>query len=77
MAQLAFKAVLRMKSIIISVHAESIILSVSPAESIILSAGCAKQIINLSNSRKCGNNGGGRGDSGGSNGFEFHSSNNN
>ncbi len=61
--------------IILSAHAESIILSVH-AESIILSAGGAKQQSTIGCSRKCGNNDGGRGNSGGGDGFDVGSSNN-
>ncbi len=81
--------------IILSAHAESIILSAPPtksmilsallaesmilsacAESIILSAGSAKQQPTKSCSRKFGNNGGVRGNSGGGDGFDIGSGNN-
>ncbi len=72
------------ESIILSAHAESIILSAPPAKSMILSAraesiihsaGGAKQQSTISCSGKCGNNGGSRGDSGGGNGFDVGSGN--
>ncbi len=56
--------------------AESIILSLH-AESIILSAGGAKQQSTISCSGKCGNDGSSRGNSGGGNGFDVDSGNNN
>ncbi len=60
----------------ISAHpAERMILS-AHAESIILSAGGAKQQSTKSSSGKCGNDGGGRGDSGGEVGFDVGSGDN-
>ncbi len=80
------------ESIILSVHAASIILSLLPAESmilspppaesiihsvhaesIILSAGGTKEQSIKSCSGNCGNNGGGRGDSGGGDRFDVGS----
>ncbi len=62
--------------ILISVPpAERMILSAC-TESIILSAGGAKQKSTKSLSGKCGNDHGGRGNSGGGNGFDVGSGNN-
>jgi hypothetical protein len=67
-------------------HTQSMTLSLPPTESMILSAhaeditlsaGSAKQQSTESCSGKCGNNGGGRGDSGGSNEFDIGSGDNN
>jgi hypothetical protein len=63
--------------ILISVPlAERMILSAG-AESIILSASSAKQQSTKSCTRKCGDNGGSRGKSGGGDGFDVGSGNNN
>jgi hypothetical protein len=55
--------------------AESMILSAPPAESIIISAGGTKQQSTKSCSGKCGDDGGGRGDSDGSDRFDVSSGN--